>query len=92
MPSFDVCMTSNSSDSNLALSFCNGSESQKFRFLTNGNIVVNSNPNLCITVAQNEAREGGGGNPIHLIRELKIEECRESLSIYQSWGTRSSDL
>jgi len=89
MPSFEVCMTFNSTDNDLALSVCNGSEIQKFTFLTNGNIVVNSDPNLCVTVDQNDAREGGGGNPIHLIRELKIEECQESLSIYQSWGTRS---
>ncbi len=89
MPSFEVCMTFNSTDNDLALSVCNGSELQKFTFLTNGNIVVNSDPNLCVTVDQNDAREGGGGNPIHLIRELKIEECQESLSIYQSWGTRS---
>ena len=89
MPSFEVCMTFNSTDNDLALSVCNGSELQKFTFLTNGNIVVNSDPNLCVTVDQNDAREGGGGNPIHLIRDLQIEECQESLSIYQSWGTRS---
>ena len=89
MPSFEVCMTFNSADNDLALSVCNGSELQKFTFLTNGNIVVDSDPNLCVTVAQNDAREGGGGNPVHLIRDLKIEECQESLSIYQSWGTRS---
>ena len=83
-------MTSNSTDNDLELSVCNGSELQKFTFLTNGNIVVNSDPNLCVTVDQNGAREGGGGDPVHLIRELKIEECRESLSIYQSWGTRST--
>ena len=51
--------------------------------------MVNSDPSLCVTVDQNDAREGGGGNPVHLIRDLKIEECQESLSIYQSWGTRS---
>ena len=90
MPGFDVCMTFNSTSNDLALSVCNGSELQKFTFLTNGNIVVDSDPNLCVTVAQNDAREGGGGNPVHLIRELKIEECRESLSMYQSWGTRST--
>ena len=90
MPGFDVCMTFNSISNDLALSVCNGSELQKFTFLTNGNIVVDSDPNLCVTVAQNDAREGGGGNPVHLIRELKIEECRESLSMYQSWSTRST--
>ena len=89
MPSFEVCMTFNSSDNDLALGICNGSELQKFTFLTNGNIVINSDPSLCVTVDQNDAREGGGGNPVHLIRELKIEECRESLSMYQSWGIRS---
>ena len=89
MPSFEVCMAFNSSDNDLALGICNGSELQKFTFLTNGNIVINSDPSLCVTVDQNDAREGGGGNPVHLIRELKIEECRESLSIYQSWGIRS---
>ena len=90
MPSFEVCMTFNSTDNDLTLSVCNGSELQKFTFLTNGNIVVNSDPNLCVTVDQNDAREGGGGNPVHLIRELKTEECQESLSIYQSWGIRST--
>ena len=48
MPSFEVCMTFNSTDNDLALSVCNGSELQKFTFLTNGNIVVNSDPNYAL--------------------------------------------
>jgi hypothetical protein len=74
-------MSLNNTVYNLALSVCNGNELQKFTFLTNGNIVVNNDPNLSFMVAQNDVCKRGGGDPVHLIRELKIEECRESLSI-----------
>ena len=86
---FKVCMEAQNiqESASLLLNQCNQSEKQKFILKSNGNIVVESNPNLCLTVATNY-KEGGGGNPVHLIRELTLQNCGENNSDYQKWGTR----
>ena len=33
-------------------------------------------------------KEGGGGNPVHLIRDISMENCETSLKSYQTWGIR----
>ena len=35
-------------------------------------------------------REGGGGDPLHLIRTLKLENCNDKLSSRQKWGIRKA--
>ena len=92
IPYFKVCMEAESiqESSSLDLKTCDKNEKQKFILQTNGKINPESNLNLCLTVSKN-SREGGGGTPVHLIRDLSLQICDESLSAYQKWGTRKSN-
>ena len=89
---FNVCMEASEikSSSSLVLSDCDGNDKQKFILKSNGNIHPVNDFNLCLTVSE-EFREGGGGNPTHLIRNLSIEICDDSLSLRQKWGNRKSN-
>ncbi|MFL3022232.1 MAG: ricin-type beta-trefoil lectin domain protein [Cytophagales bacterium] len=86
---FKVCMEASKTESasSLVLRDCDGNNNQKFILKNNGNINPVSDLNLCLTVSE-EFREGGGGNPTHLIRNLSIEICDDSLSSRQKWGNR----
>ena len=91
MPFFDVCMEAEntSATSTLKLRGCNKNEKQKFKFNNNAEIVLNDNTNLCLTVSEN-SREGGGGTPTHLIRDLTLDNCRTDISSRQKWGLRKA--
>ena len=90
MPGFNVCITAKNKNNpdDLKLETCSDNELQRFILTNNGNIIMEENPNLCVTVSKGNSREGGGGDPIHLIRDLNIENCQDDLSVYQSWGMR----
>ena len=89
IPHFNVCMeaTENKAGSSLKLSSCDKNDNQKFILKNDGKIQLKSNLNLCLTASEN-FREGGGGNPVHLIRSLTLENCDNALSSYQNWGIR----
>ena len=86
---FNVCMeaTKIESTSSLILGDCDNNDKQKFTLKSTGNIHPVNNLNLCLTVSE-EFREGGGGNPTHLIRNLSLEICDDSLESRQKWGSR----
>ena len=92
IPHFKVCMQAQKiqESSSIDLKACDKNENQKFILQTNGEINPESNLNLCLT-ASKSFREGGGGSPVHLIRDLSLEICDESLISYQKWGTRKSN-
>ena len=91
MPFFDVCMEAEnkSASSTLNLKGCNKNEKQKFKFNSNAEIVLSDNNNLCLTVSEN-SREGGGGAPTHLIRDLILDNCSTDISARQRWGLRKT--
>ena len=91
MPFFDVCMEAEntSASSTLKLRGCNKNEKQKFKFNNNAEIVLNDNTNLCLTISEN-SREGGGGIPTHLIRDLILDNCSTDISTRQRWGLRKA--
>ena len=91
MPFFDVCMEAEniSASSTLNLKGCNKNEKQKFKFNNKAEIVLNDNNNLCLTVSEN-SREGGGGTPTHLIRDLILDNCSTDISTRQRWGLRKA--
>ena len=91
MPFFDVCMEAEntSASSSLNLKGCNKNEKQKFKFNSNAEIVLSDNNNLCLTVSEN-SREGGGGTPTHLIRDLILDNCSTDISARQRWGLRKT--
>ena len=61
---------------------------QKFILNDDGKIYLEGNKNLCLTISQEKSSEGGGGTPVHLIRNISMENCDESLSLYQAWDKR----
>ena len=91
LPAFNVCMeaASNTASSSLRLNKCQDEELQKFEWDSNGRIYLISNIKLCLTVAQGKSREGGGGSPVHLMRNLSLEPCGDTLQTFQMWGART---
>ena len=53
-----------------------------------GRIHLISNLKLCLTVAQGQSKKGGGGSPVHLMRNLTLELCSDTLNHFQIWGVR----
>ena len=90
LPAFDVCMevASGSVSENIRLSNCRNGKFQEFEWDKKGKIHLFSNLNLCLTVAQGQSRKGGGGSPVHLMRNLSLELCSDSLNNFQIWGVR----
>ena len=89
---FKVCMEAEDikEGSSLKLSSCNKNDKQKFVLQSDGKIQPKNNLNLCLTVSENY-REGGGGNPVHLIRTLTLESCDDAISSRQKWGFRKTN-
>ena len=90
LPSFNVCMEASSltPSANLRLRKCDRNKLQNFEWSNENKIYLIGNRKLCLTVDQGQSRKGGGGSPVHLMRNLSLELCAESLNSYQAWGVR----
>ena len=90
LPSFNVCMEASSLkvSTNLKLEKCDHNKLQNFEWSNKNEIRLISNRKLCLTVDQGQSKKGGGGSPIHLMRNLSLELCSNSLNPYQAWSTR----
>ena len=88
---FKVCMEAEKIEESSALNLntCDKSNKQKFILQSDGKIQPKSDLNLCLTVSENFS-EGGGGSPVHLIRNLYLEDCNDALSSHQKWGIRTN--
>lgn len=89
IPFFNVCMQAVKIEklSSLELKNCDKNQKQKFIFQNDGKIQPLGNLNLCLTASGN-FREGGGGNPVHLIRDLSLQVCDDKFSSRQKWSFR----
>ena len=90
LPAFNVCIEASSfiPSSNLKLKKCDRNKLQNFELSNMNKIHLISNRKLCLTVDQGQSKKGGGGSPIHLMRNLSLELCSKSLDPYQAWSTR----
>ena len=90
LPFFNVCMEVENAESSsgLILRGCDKSPKQQFVFEDDGKIKPINDLSLCLT-ASGDYREGGGGSPVHLIRDLSLLVCDASFSTRQNWGVRS---
>ena len=90
LPFFNVCMEAESAESSsgLILRGCDKNLKQQFVFEDDGKIKPVNDLSLCLT-ASDDYREGGGGSPVHLIRDLSLLACGGSFSTRQGWGLRS---
>ena len=93
LPAFDVCMeaVSVTASASVYLTKCRGGQLQRFKLDKEGKIYLMDDKSLCLTVAQGESRKGGGGSPVHLIRNLSMEPCRDALKPFQRWGMRATE-
>jgi hypothetical protein len=91
LPAFNVCMEAASvtASASLQLTKCRNGQLQRFEWDKEGRIHLMDDENLCLTVAQGESRKGGGGSPVHLIRNLSMETCSDTLKPFQRWGMRA---
>jgi hypothetical protein len=83
-----MTLTGISTGSKLALEACDGGELQQFEHRDNGRIVSIAAPGNCVTAGEGPSRHGGGGEPVHLIRDLTLEVCDGSRDSRQQWRTR----
>ncbi|MDB9923657.1 RICIN domain-containing protein [Candidatus Pelagibacter sp.] len=90
LPFFNVCMEASSleTSSNLKLGKCDRNKLQNFEWSNKNEIHLISNKKLCLTVDQGQSKKGGGGTPVHLMRNLSMELCNKSLNPYQAWSVR----
>ena len=90
LPSFNVCMEASSltPSTNLRLRKCDRKKLQNFEWSNKNEIRLISNRKLCLTVDQGKSKKGGGGSPVHLMRNLSLELCSKSLDPYQAWSVR----
>ena len=90
LPFFNVCMEASSltQSANLRLKKCDRNKLQNFKWSNYDKIHLIGNRKLCLTIDQGQSKKGGGGSPVHLMRNLSLELCTESLNPYQSWGAR----
>ncbi|TXR53890.1 ricin-type beta-trefoil lectin domain protein [Reinekea thalattae] len=84
---FDVCMVATELEqgADLMLASCDNSNSQKFSLQTDGNLVLDANPELCVTASSTEKREGRGGSPVHVMRPVSLQTCSDANQDYQRW-------
>ncbi len=80
--------TAATSAATLKLAECNNKRLQDFKWDNQGKIYLDGNTKLCVTFAQAKARNGGGGSPIHKIRNLSMEFCGAGIDSFQIWATR----
>tara|TARA_B100000674_G_scaffold17650_1_gene12597 strand:- start:17 stop:571 length:555 start_codon:yes stop_codon:yes gene_type:complete len=94
IPNFEVCIEAENTNpsSALKLESCSKGGLQKFVINENGSISLENNKNLCVTISSERSREGGGGNPPHLIRNLNLENCNLINLKYQTWATRLNNF
>ena len=90
LTSFNVCMEASSltPSANLRLRKCDRNKLQNFEWSIGNKIHLIGNRKLCLTVDQGQSKKGGGGSPVHLMRNLSLELCTESLNPYQTWSVR----
>ena len=90
LPFFNVCMEASSlvPSANLRLRKCDRNNLQNFEWSNKNKIHLIGNRKLCLTVDQGQSKKGGGGSPVHLMRNLSLELCNKSLNPYQAWSTR----
>ena len=86
---FDHCLTKSGPGPGtwLALTPCDNREEQGFRMTVDGLVQSLQESDLCVTLGS-ETVPGGGGEPVHQIRELRMQTCSEEAAPLQRWRLR----
>ena len=87
-PNFNVCVHPSSNNNPLSLTLVKCKNTQEFIFYEDNTIRLKNNTSLCLTVSKKPSRKGGGGSPIHLMRNLSMQICNKKDFAYQTWVIR----
>lgn len=87
---FDKCMTlyAPGEGSFVSLETCDGRETQGIMMNEKGQIIPKMLPELCLTAGA-VVLPGGGGNPLHLMRDISFEVCDSEANERQLWEFRA---
>ena len=86
----DKCMTlyEPKDGSFISMETCDEREAQDFMFNDAGQIIPEIMPELCLTI-HSVTLPGGGGNPVHFLRDLSFDACDSNINERQLWELRS---
>lgn len=86
----DLCMTlyEPRAGSFISIETCDDRASQDFVLDESGKIYSETHPELCMTL-DDFVLPGGGGRPLHIMRDVSFEECGSVDSVLQTWELRS---
>jgi len=86
----DKCMTlfEPNEGSFVSIETCDGRETQDIAMNDSGQIIPEMTPELCLT-AGSVVLPGGGGNPIHIMRDISFEACYSAINERQLWEVRA---
>jgi hypothetical protein len=86
----DKCMTlfEPNEGSFVSIETCDGRETQAIALNDAGQIIPEMTPELCLT-AGSIVLPGGGGNPVHIMRDISFEACDSSINERQLWELRA---
>ena len=87
-PYFNVCVHPTSYNNLPSLTLVKCKTTQKFIFAEDNTIRLKNNTNLCLTVSNKPSRKGGGGSPLHLMRNISMQICNNKDFAYQAWVIR----
>jgi hypothetical protein len=86
----DLCMTlwEPKDGSFISIETCDDRAQQDFVLNDAGRINPEIMPELCLTL-NSVTVPGGGGNPLHLMRDVSFDTCDDSISERQTWELRA---
>jgi hypothetical protein len=86
----DKCMTlyEPTAGSFISMESCDGRKTQQMTMNESGQISPQMMPELCITM-DTVVVPGGGGRPLHLMRDVTFEDCDSEINERQLWELRA---
>lgn len=72
----------------VSMEACDGRETQAIMMNESGQIIPEMLPELCLTAGA-VVLPGGGGNPLHLMRDISFETCDRDIDERQLWEFRA---
>ena len=87
MPHYDLCLQAENTsfEARLFLEDCTGAELQSWILIGSGELALEGNPLMCITVEDSPGRDAGG--PQYLMKSVGLDTCAQDASDRQRWTT-----
>jgi hypothetical protein len=86
----DKCMTlyEPEAGSFISMENCDGRAAQQIEIDESGQIRPTHKPELCLTIGET-VLPGGGGRPLHIMRDVTFEDCNSDIGERQRWELRN---